>query len=134
MSEYYKTQKNAPTAPKTPIGQRTSIRFPITKAQINLSQRRLWGLLKDRAQTASLVNLSINGLQALITEPLNPGDTYNTHLFIPGFSNSMNMKTKVIWCKFFRKELNKTYYRVGFKFIKLSRKIENNLKKLESVS
>ncbi len=97
-----------------------------------LNKLNFFGSKSKVGHKASLVNISINGLQVLSPEPLKEGATYNINLFAPSLSGTTNIKAKAMWCKIFKKDYTGSYYRVGFKFIKMDKGAENNLKKLES--
>ncbi len=123
-----------PILHKPPIGQRNYNRFQVANSIIALNKSRFFSLKGKALHKASLVNLSINGLQILTLRTLKPGDKYNVNLFAPILADSMNIKAKVIWSKIFRKEFTDAYYRVGFNFIKTNKEIADYLKKLESIS
>ena len=123
-----------PISHKPPIGQRNNNRFQVADSRIALNKSSFFSSKSKVPHKASLVNLSIGGLQILTTEILKPGNKYNITLSAPSIAGSMNIKTKVIWSKIFRKEFTVTYYRVGFKFIEANKEIEDDLKKLESFS
>ncbi len=123
-----------PILHKPPIGQRNDNRFQVVNLRIALNKSSFFSSKSKVPHKASLVNLSINGLQILTTKTLKIGNKYNVDLFAPSLAGPMNIKAKVIWSKIFRREFTDTYYRVGFKFIKTDKEIEDNLKKLESFS
>ncbi len=132
MSNYYKTKKKTSIVSKSGIGQRADNRFLAPNSLITLHKRNFLGLQKKMDYKISIVNLSIKGLQVLTTEPLIPGDQYNVTLSILRFPDPMTMRAKVIWSNLFKKEINENYYRAGFKFIKLSEEIKDNLIQLDS--
>lgn len=134
MSEYYKTrtQKKSDVVSKQGIGKRTDSRFLVPKAKIQLHKRIFLGLKKKLNYKVSIVNLSVNGLQVLSTEALCPNDEFNIILKIPKLTNTMTVRAKVIWCKLYKIKYNESYYRIGFKFLKLSPEIKNQLRQLES--
>lgn len=113
---------------KSTIGQRAENRLPAHNSRITLRKKGLLSLQRKINFNAFLVNLSMGGLQILTAELLKPGDNYNLTLFLPGFSDSLNVKAKVVWSKLFKKEFGKSYYLAGFKFIKLNQEIENYFK------
>jgi hypothetical protein len=123
-----------PISHKPPIEQRNDNRFQVANSRIVLNRSNFFSSKSNMPHKASLVNLSISGMQILTTEKLEPGSKFNITLFAPSLAGSMNIKAKVIWSKIFRKEFTDTYYRVGFKFLKTNKEIEDNLKKLESFS
>jgi hypothetical protein len=123
-----------PISHKPPIGQRKYNRFQVDNSRIVLNRSSFFSLKSNMPHKASLVNLSISGMQILTTEKLKPGSKYNITLFAPSIAGSMNIYAKVIWSKIFRKEFAGTYYRVGFQFINTNKEIEDNLKELESFS
>ena len=123
-----------PISHKPPIGARNYNRFQVAKTIIALNKSSFFSLKSKVPHKVSLVNLSVNGLQILTTEIIKPGNKYNITLFAPSLADSININAKVIWSKIFRKEFTSTYYRVGFKFINTNKEIEDNLKKLESIS
>ena len=137
MSEYYKTrEKITPqSTTKEPVGLRQTRRFPIRNATIKI---RKTGMLKyillHTGNDASLVNLSKSGLQLMISETLKAEDNYQINLYIPGFINPLIMKARVVWCRPYKKFYDKTYYRAGFQFIKLSQEVRGTLKKLEAAA
>ncbi len=132
MSEYYKTKNKTSVVSKSGIGKRADNRFLVPNSRITLYKRNFLGLQKKMDYKISIVNLSKKGLQVLTTESLIPGDLYNITLSLPQFPSSMTIKAKVIWSNLFKKELDGNYYRVGFKFIKLSQDIETNLEQVDS--
>lgn len=137
MSEYYKTREviKAEPAKAQPVGMRKSRRFPLRNASIKL---RKSGMLKylmlNTNNDASLVNLSKCGLQLMISETLKADDSYQINLYVPGFINPLIMKARVMWCRPYKKFYDKTYYRAGFQFVKLSQEVTTNLKKLEATA
>ena len=137
MSEYYKTREsiNTQSSTKEPVGLRQTKRFTVRNATIKL---RKTGMLKyillHTGNDASLVNLSKSGLQLMLSETLKAEDNYQINLYIPGFINPLIMKAKVVWCRPYKKFYDKTYYRAGFQFVKLSHEVVNTLKRLETAS
>ena len=123
-----------PISHKPPIGQRKYNRFQVDNSRIVLNRSSFFSSKSKVPHKASLVNLSISGMQILTTEILKPGNKYNITLFAPSLADPMNIKAKVIWSQLFRKEFTDIYYRVGFKFINTNTEIEDDLKKLESFS
>ncbi len=123
-----------PISQKPPIGQRKDNRFQVANSRISLNKSSFFSSKSKTPHKASLVNLSISGMQILTTEILKPGNKYNITLFAPSLAGSRDIKAKVIWSRIFRKEFTGTYYRVGFKFININKELEDDLKKLESFS
>lgn len=120
---------------KGPIGQRSNNRFRVPSCQVDLSKVGgiIVKLFGKKEYKASLVNLSTTGLQIVTPDILNPDEEYNITLFVPGTLPTQEIKAKVVWSKFFRKELNQNrYYRVGFQFIDMPKDVEAKLKKLET--
>ena len=91
-------------------------------------------ILLHTGNDASLVNLSKSGLQLMISETLKAEDSYQINLYIPGFINPLIMKAKVVWCRPYKKFYDKTYYRAGFQFVKLTQEVRSTLKKLETAA
>ncbi len=136
MSDYYKTSEaKTPAAGSQPVGMRRERRFPLRNASIKL---RKTGMLKylmlNTNNQASLVNLSQSGLQLMISETLKKEDNYQINLYIQGFIDPLIIKAKVVWCRPYKKFYDKTYYRAGFQFFKLSDEVVANLKKLEKAA
>ncbi len=137
MSEFYKTREKVNKQPSKsePVGMRRTRRFPVRNATLKL---RKTGMLKfillHTGNDASLVNLSKSGLQLMISETLKANDNYQINLYIPGFINPLIMKAQVMWCRPYKKFYDKTYYRAGFKFVKLNQEVEGTLKKLEKAA
>lgn len=92
------------------------------------------GFRKKINYKVSVVNLSINGFQALCTEALCPNDEFDIILKIPKFSNAMTVRAKVIWCKLYKIKHNEPYYRIGFQFLKLTNEVKQRLKQMESTT
>ena len=70
-----------PISNKPPIGQRNDNRFQVVNLRVALNKSSFFS--SKSKHKASLVNLSINGLQILTTETLKPGNKYNVYLFVP---------------------------------------------------
>ena len=136
MAEYYKTrtEKKSNIVSKPGIGKRTDCRFLVPNARIQLHKRMFLGFKKKIDYKVSVVNLSINGFQALSTEALCPNDEFDIILKVPKFSGTMPVRAKVIWCKLYKIKYNEPYYRIGFKFSKLTDEVKNQLKQLEPIT
>lgn len=136
MSEYYKTSDTkAEIVKKEPVGKRKSNRFLVRNATIKI---RKTGMLKyillNTNNKASLVNLSKSGLQVMLPETLKADDNYQVNLYVPGFINPLIMKARVIWCRPYKKFYDRTYYRAGLQFVKLSQEVAESLKSLEAAA
>lgn len=116
-----------------PVGKRKDNRFSIHSTPLDLRQRKLLGLRKQECK-AALVNISEKGLQALSKVSLEMGELYDIDFFVPGANVTLNMRAKVVWSKFYKENTGRAYYRVGFKFIKLSGEVKQQLKKLNPKS
>ena len=116
---------------KKAVGQRTSFRFKLDDAQIELNPTGLKFFQKSITQV-SLVNFSQTGFQAVVGQGLNLKDIYNAKIYLPGRVKSIVLKVKVVWCSPVSKWRDKTYHRVGFQFAKLSEDMVSYLKRLES--
>ena len=123
-----------PISHKPALNRRNDNRFQVANSRIALNKSSFFSSKSKMPNKASLVNLSIHGMQILTTEILDIGNNYNITLFAPSLADPMNIKAKVMWSQIFRNEVTDSDYRVGFKFIKTNKEIEDNLKKLESFS
>ncbi|MFP4446777.1 MAG: PilZ domain-containing protein [Desulfosudaceae bacterium] len=137
MSEYYKTRESVADSGQTgagqPVGMRQTRRFLLKNARITLRKTGMLKLFQSANNQASLVNLSRNGLQLLITEELKPNDNYQINLYPPGTGEPLSLKARVIWCKTHKIFYDRTYYRVGFRFTKLADDAARRLARLEAV-
>ncbi|MFO7558789.1 MAG: PilZ domain-containing protein [Desulfobacterales bacterium] len=116
-----------------PVGKRKANRFSLHSTPLTLCRRKLLGLRKQEYKTA-LVNISEKGLQALSKVSLEMGELYDIDFFVPGANVTLNMRAKVVWTNFYRENTGRAYYRVGFKFVKLSEEVKQQLKKLNPKS
>jgi c-di-GMP-binding flagellar brake protein YcgR len=112
-----------------PVSQRKGNRFQLDSTPLTLIQIKFFGIQKQEFK-AALVNLSEKGLQVLSKIPLDPGDIYKINFFVPGVNVTLSMSAKVVWSNLYKKDLGKNYYRAGFKFTKLSKEVEKQLKEL----
>ncbi len=134
MSEYYKTRAvKAEVAVKQPTGMRKSNRFQLTNASIKLRKAGMLRFFLNN-NNASLVNLSISGIQLMISETLKSDDNYQINLYLPASINPLIMKAKVVWCRPYKKFFDRTYYRAGFQFVKLNQEVAGELKRLEELA
>ncbi|MEW6076795.1 MAG: PilZ domain-containing protein [Thermodesulfobacteriota bacterium] len=134
-TEYYKTRPvQVETTVKQPTGLRRSNRFQVTNASIKLRKSGMLQYLLNSNNHASLVNLSISGIQLMITQALKAEDNYQINLYTPAFINPVIMKAKVVWCRPYKKFFDKTYYRAGFQFVKISQEVTCELKRLEDIA
>ena len=113
---------------------RRSSRYQLVDASIKLRKSGMLNFLLNTDNQASLVNISTTGLQLMITETLKANDQYQINLYVPGIVNPFIMKAQVMWCRPYKKFFDKTYYRAGFKFIKLNEEIVSGLKKIEKIA
>ncbi len=135
MSDYYKTRETKIKADeKKPIGMREEYRFQLEDTSIKLRKTGMLSFFQNGDNQASLVNLSKSGLQLMLTETLKKNDNYQINLYAPGCINPLIMKARVIWCRPYKKFFDKTYYRVGFRFVKINEEVVKGLKKLEQLA
>ena len=117
---------------KTAVGQRVNNRFQVPSSKINLSKAGIIvKLLGKKEYRASLVNLSETGFQIVTSDELRPDEECVVSIFIPGGMNAKDIKAKVVWSKFFRKEIHTRFFRVGFMFTKIAPEAVAKLKRLE---
>ncbi|MDY6903224.1 MAG: PilZ domain-containing protein [Thermodesulfobacteriota bacterium] len=133
MAEYFEVRKKKATPQlKKPLGMRKNWRFPVNTLNINLRKTGVLALFKNISKQVSLINLSRNGVQLLLTETLKTNANYKIDLHIARFIDPISVKARVVWCHPYKRVFDKTYYRVGFEFVRLNREIENNLVQLEA--
>ncbi|MFP4039548.1 MAG: PilZ domain-containing protein [Desulfosudaceae bacterium] len=136
MSEYYKTCEAEPQSRQSKasplVDMRQTRRFQLKNTRITLRKTGMLKFFQNAKNQASLVNLSKNGLQLLITETLKSNENYQINLYAPGFMNPLIMKARVIWCKPYKEFFDRTYYRVGFRFVKLDNEVAHHLRRLEA--
>ncbi|MDY6824190.1 MAG: PilZ domain-containing protein [Thermodesulfobacteriota bacterium] len=136
MSEHYKMREDsdAPGKKKTPVGKRQYIRFQLMNSRVQIRKTGLMKFLINSENRASLVNLSRAGLQVLITEALAADEKYQVNLYVPGSMDPLIIKATVVWCQAHKTTVDKTYYRAGFMFTKLSDSASRRLRRLEPVA
>ena len=121
-------------SPGSSIDKRRDSRFQLINLIIALNKLNLFGAKSKTLHKASLVNISVNGMQLLTEERLKPGDKYSINVFAPSLNHSMDIKGKVIWREIYNNGSGSCYYRVGFEFIKVSEEVEHNLLRLDYTS
>jgi len=99
---------------------------------IFITKSNLLGKVRKTLHKASLVNLSIKGVQIITAAHLNPGEKYNINLLAPALACSMDIKATVVWCKQSGKKGADTAYRIGFKFGDMKKEMQDKLNDLES--
>ncbi|MDY6906331.1 MAG: PilZ domain-containing protein [Thermodesulfobacteriota bacterium] len=138
MAEYDRAWQDLPAVeqqfPAEPQGNRQSVRFQVVNSRVKIRRSGIFQLLTNTQNRASLVNLSRKGLQVLLTESLRTEENYSVNLYVPGNMDPLIMKAKVVWCNVHKTMVDKTFYRAGFMFTKLSQDVDQHLQRLEAVA
>lgn len=123
-----------PAAKKDPVGQRKSKRFIVKNAGVQMHKPGLLRFLTKPPGQISLVNLSNTGVQLMVTRLLKAGALYRLNLSVPGSRNPLAVRATVVWCSIYKTFFNKTYYRVGLRFVEVPHETAHRIKKLETAA
>jgi hypothetical protein len=121
-------------AKKQPVGQRKSKRFMVKNAGVRMHKPGLLKFLTKPPGQVSLVNLSSTGAQLMVTRLLKAGSLYRINLSVPGTPKPLDIRASVVWCSIYKTFFNRTYYRVGFRFVDVDHEATHRIKKLEAAA
>ncbi|OQX61612.1 MAG: hypothetical protein B5M56_08550 [Desulfococcus sp. 4484_241] len=132
MADFYKVDSSA--SRKRPVGMRKSRRFMVKDADIELARTGILNLLWKNKPKVSVVNISKEGIQIMLTTEIKPDDRFRVNLRLPGLRNTFEVKAKVIWCHFYKTVFNKKYYRAGLQFTDPSPQVNVCIRTLEKTA